>query len=737
MGILPTKGEDFSLPESDLRERPRRVRSVMKEMADLRLKDQSAKDKKRGIFRYRAKRQIPNGLPLRHRGIEPDPGDRVFKKYLEKQRGAAQTPGKVPRVFFHMLDQVAKYRFGPFEFHPRTRELYKQGIKLKLRPQPARVLQVLVERRGDVVTREELQEVLWTDGTFVDSEHGINNSVKELRGVLGDSAGEPVYIETLPRLGYRMIVSIEVIEAELPSAAQPVVADAERAGSKTPQRGSWVFAQRGAVLVVSVLLAVATAASLLWWRHNRPLQASGRVMLAVLPFENLTGDPAQDYLSDGLTEEMIAQLGERDPRRVGVIARTSVMHYKNSHEPVDEIGRALHVQYMLEGTVRREGERVRVSVQFVDRGGQTLWSREYDREASHLLTLQGEIGEEVSEEIRHALGGSIASPEIKATEVRSETPEAHDLYLRGTYFLNKRSWEGMRQATEYFQQAVAKDPQYAPAYAAMANSYALWHGYSGELQADLMPRAKEAAVRALELDPNLPEAHVALAVILQNYDWDWETAEKEYRRAIELNPNYATAHHWYAEHLGFRGRFDEAFAESERARQLDPLSLIIASDQGVLLYYSRRYDESIKQFRIVDEMEPKYTRAGMIIHPYMEKGMYNEALECLNRGEQTHEKSGWYWGWRTYIYGRWGKEKEARQAMATLKKMNARQEMDAGIMLVANLGVGDKEQTFFWLEKAYAEHSNMVVSLKVEPMYDPLRGDPRFQAMLRRVRLEQ
>jgi TolB-like protein/Tfp pilus assembly protein PilF len=590
-----------------------------------------------------------------------------------------------------------------------------------------------------VVTREELQEVLWTDGTFVDSEHGINNSVKELRGVLGDSAGEPVYIETLPRLGYRMIAAVEVAEAELQPVVQGVVAENESSDSKVLRRGSWVqvFRRRRTLLAVSVLLAVATAGSLTWWRHNRPLQASGRVMLAVLPFENLTGDPTQDYLSDGLTEEMISQLGQRDPRRVGVIARTSVMHYKNSREPVDQIGRALHVQYMLEGTVRRDGERVRVSVQFVDNKGQTLWSREYDREAAHLLTLQGEIGEEISEEIRHALGGEFPTPEMKATAPRDTTAEGHDLYLRGTYFLNKRNPEGLRQAIEYFQQAVAKDPEYAPAYAAMANSYVLWHGYSGELQADLMPKAKEAAVRALQLDPNLPEAHVALAVIVQDYDWDWETAGKEYRRAIELNPNYATAHHWYAEHLGFLGRFNEAFAESERARQLDPLSLIIASDQGVLLYYSRRYDDSIKQFRVVNEMEPDYMRAGMIIHPYMEKGMYREALEYLNRGAQMHGVSGWYWAWLTYVYGRWGRQKEARESMKALKKINGRREVDPGIMLVANLGLGDKEQAFFWLEKAYAEHSNMIVPLKVEPMYDPLRGDPRFQAMLRRLRLEQ
>jgi len=555
------------------------------------------------------------------------------------------------------------YRFGPFELRSRTQELYKLGTRLKLRPQPFHVLQLLVERNGDVVTRDELYAALWPEKHFADFEHGINNSIKELRGILNDSASEPRFIETLPRLGYRIIVPVELRE----SAPFLCTITAKDAPLEQPSRPKQLLGFRDTALLaicqwhlilgLTVLLGVAVTAYFSWW-HARSPQASGHVMLAVLPFTNLTGDSGQEYLSDGLTEEMISQLGQTNPRHVGVIARTSVMHYKNGREPLEKIGNALGVQYVLEGSVRREANRIRISAKLEDIKGQTLWSREYDRESGHLLSLEGEIAQEISGEISSVLGSPKSVMPVKTIAASPERDESQDLYLKGMYFWNKRSIPGFQRASEYFQRAIEKDPNNAVAYAALANCYALVGGYAGTPQTESMPKARAAALRALAIDENLAEAHTAVALIEQTYDWDWVTAEKEYRRAIELNPNYATAHHWYAEYLANRGRFDEALAESERARELDPLSLIIAADNGVILYYARRYDDSIKQFQAVEEMEPHFIRTGMIIYAQAKKQQYTDALNIIQKRRDIYGDSAWTWAQLAYVYGSAGQQLE-------------------------------------------------------------------------------
>ena len=312
--------------------------------------------------------------------------------------------------------------------------------------------------------------------------------------------------------------------------------------------------------------------------------------------------------------------------------------------------------------------------------------------------------------------------------------EAYDLYLRGQYFLNKRTPSGLDEATSCFQQAVAKNPTDARAYAGLANSYSLVAGYSSRPQSEFMSKARAAALKALQIDDSLPEAHAALALIVQNNDWDWQTAEKEFHRAMELNPNYATAHHWYAEHLMWRGRFDEALRESERARQLDPLSLIIAADNGAILFFSRQYDRAIDKFRSVLEMDPDFPRAHLILRVFAEKGMFAEARAFLDK-ERTKMAPPWYWCNLAYIYGRSGQTAQARNALRELIQENQRGPVDVRIIAMAYAGVGDKEQALAWLEKAYAQHSNELTALKVDPIYDSLRGDPRFQDLLRRVGL--
>jgi len=460
-------------------------------------------------------------------------------------------------------------------------------------------------------------------------------------------------------------------------------------------------------------------------------------MLAVLPFENLTGDAGQEYFSDGLTEEMITQLGRLDPQHLGVIARTSVMHYKHSQEQLDRIGAQLGVQYVLEGSVRRDSGNVRITAQLIQTKDQThVWAQEYDRELKDLLVLQGEIAREISDEIQVALGEHKRITPIEQASLSPQGLEAYDLYLRGRYFWNKRTTEGFQRAIGYFQQAIAQNPNYAPAYAGLADSYTLLNVYSLAPQTEFMPKARAAALKALELDERLAEAHTSLALITENYDWDWQTAEKEFRRAIELNPNYATAHHWYAEYLTWLGRFDDALRESERARQLDPLSLIIAADNGAILYFSRQYDRAIEQFHTVLEMEPGFPRAHLVLYAYVEKGMYAEAVADIEkRGEP--DDTPWKWSALAYVYGRSGQPVQARHALEKLEQLYRRQPMDPAAILSAYVGMGKNDQAFAWLEKAYAQHSSGLTSLKVDPGYDPLRNDPRFQDLLRRVGLAQ
>ena len=472
------------------------------------------------------------------------------------------------------------------------------------------------------------------------------------------------------------------------------------------------------------------------WYSRKGAAEPERIMLAVLPFQNLTGDAAQEYVSDGLTEEMLTQLGNLNPQRLGVIARTSVMHYKDSHTPLDQIGRELNVQYVLEGSVRRESGRLRITAQLIRVNDQThVWARQYDRELKDLLPLEGEVAHEIAEEIQLTFDSRMETGRQSA--VPPQSFEGYDLYLKGLYFFNKRTPADLRVAVRYFEQAVAKDPSSARAYAGLAKGYAILSAYSNPSdEAEFIPKARAAALKALEIDESSSEAHTALALIVQNHDWDWRTSEKEFRRAIELNPNDATAHHWYAEHLMWRGRFEEAIEQSERAHQLDPLSLIIAADNGAILYFSRNYDEAIDKWRSVLAMDPVFNRAHLIEGAYVEKGMFAEALADNEKQRPTISDAA-YWAWSAYIHGRARQMTEAERAIHELLKIEKSGSVDPTSLAQAFAGMGDKDQALAWLEKAYAERSNALTSLKVNPAYDPLRGDARFRDLLQRVGLGQ
>src|SRR6266481_3388179 len=342
----------------------------------------------------------------------------------------------------------------------------------------------------------------------------------------------------------------------------------------------------------------------------------------------------------------------------------------------------------------------------------------------------------IASEIRNASNGHESARSNGQPVLSPKSAEAQELYRKGMYFWNKRTVAGFQQAIEYFQQAITSEPSYALAYAGLANSYTLLTAYTSVSATRYMPQARAAALRALELDDGLAEAHTALALIVQNHDWDWQTSEKEYRRAIELNPNYATAHHWYAEHLMWLGRFEEALSESERARQLDPLSLIIAADNGAILYYSRQYDRAIEQCHTVLRKDPKFGRAdGLLTFAYVEKAMFAQALANTEMLRRLYGEGPWYWSSLAYIYGRAGQPERARHELEKLEEVSRHEQFDPVIMLWAHLGMGDKEEALADLEKTYSGHFGILTTLKVEPGFDPLRSDPRFQDLLRRVGL--
>ncbi len=629
------------------------------------------------------------------------------------------------------MAQNLVYKFGVFELNVSARELRKHGVRIRLSGQPFALLDMLLESPGQIVTREEMRLRLWSTDTIVDFEHSLNSAIKKLRAALGDSPENSRYIETVPKVGYRFIAPVETV------AAGAIVHGKNSPDLRGEERREPVHFQESEsrtafplwmwIVAACAIAAAIAGISRTLFRPSVPAASPSRVMIAVLPFENLTGDTSQDYFSDGLTEEMIEQLGRVDAKRLGVIARTSVVRYQRQGASLEKIQRELGVQYVLEGTVRRDAERVRVTAELIQLKDQThVWSREYDRSLDNLLALQGEIAQQLAQELSVTF-----SPNRRGGSVSPETYQAYDLYLKGRYFWNKRTPDGLERAVECFEQSIAKDPKYARGYAGLADTYALMSGYYFRPVADVAAKAKTAAKKAAELDDSLSEAHTALALIAQNIDWDWETAEKEYKRAIELDPNYATAHHWYAEELSLVGRSDEALAEIERARQLDPLSLIIATDRAAILYYARQYDASIQQFRVVLDMEPSFPRARMVENVLAQKKMFREALADSDTWRRLSEDP-WSVATQAYLYGCVNQHDKAFEQLSLLDRKYSKFPAATYLRAFPYLGLNDKESALSWLERSLADHS-ISTAVAVEPMFDPLRSERRFQVILEKM----
>src|SRR5215510_12744467 len=574
-----------------------------------------------------------------------------------------------------------RVRFGVFEADLCSGELRKHGVKVNLHHQPFQVLSMLLEHPGEVVTREELQRRLWPTDTFVDFDIGLNSAVKKLRNALHDSAERPRYVETLSRRGYRFIAPLSNVstseEEKVISEAKPVIEvpgparleepSAER-DREMPKTSGWVHSRslRWAMVTVAVALLVLLA----WlnaggWRHRlwaraTPIQIRS---IAVLPLDNLSGDPGQEYFADGVTDALITNLAQISSLKV--TSRTSVMRYKGTRTPLPDIAKDLNVEGIVEGSVIRSGERVRVDAQLIEAStDRHFWAKTYERNLSDVIALQNEVAQAITNEIQVKL-----TPGEQARLLRTESvdPQAHEFYVKGRYFWNKRTEASVLKSIDYFQQAIQRDPKYAAAYAGMAEAYTTRGDLSFEEEC---LKARAMARVALQIDEGLAEAHNALAACLFYPGWDWAGAEAEFQRAIALNPNYALAHLWYGNLLHALGR-QNWVAEVKRAGELDPLSLVNAGGLGTI--ESGQYDLSIEIQRKKLELDPNYPNAYLALgRAYRLKGMYPEAIANIQKAVDLSGGTPQFLSALGYTYGVWGKRNEALKILHQLILLSKR-----------------------------------------------------------------
>jgi TolB-like protein/DNA-binding winged helix-turn-helix (wHTH) protein/Flp pilus assembly protein TadD len=671
---------------------------------------------------------------------------------------------------------VRLIRFGVFEADIRAGELRKQGLKIKLQEKPFQVLATLLARSGDLVTRDELREKLWPGDTFVDFDHGINIAINKLREALGDSAESPRFIETLARRGYRFIARVEPVASNHPSEPAPLSPSAETksdlANSKIGSRHSTLVevpvkrppveqretpslpllpsevkelrgdgaprAYRSRLVTIAVLSFLLVVAGYIGWRLHAPRAkpSSGKIMLAVLPFDNLSGNLEQDYFSDGLTEEMITQLGRLHPERLGVIARTTMMQYRGTHKTTSQIGRELGANYILEGSVRRAGDRVRISAQLIQVSDQThVWAESYERDLSDVLTLQSDVARSIADSIQLQL---TPAQRERLASARAVNPAAYEDNLKGRYYWNKRTEEGFKKAINYFNQAIAEDPNYAPAYAGLADTYSLLGSVPANVLTprEAMPKARVAATKALDIDESLAEAHVSLGYVRMAYDWDFRGAEAEFKRAIELNPAYPTAHQWYAFYLTAMGRLNEAAIENQLAEKLDPLSLSVNSQIAWSFYVARQYDQSIAQSRKTIELEPDlYTSYLYLGLAYEGKKMYPEAISEFEKADSLSGGNPIILGALGHTYAMSGNKDKAHEMLRNLARIGKHRHVPGLYPAAINAGLGDKDEAIRWLSKAVEDRSDYCILLGIEPEAENLHSDPRFQKLLHRIGL--
>jgi TolB-like protein/DNA-binding winged helix-turn-helix (wHTH) protein/Tfp pilus assembly protein PilF len=636
--------------------------------------------------------------------------------------------------------EASLLRFGVIELDLKTGELRKAGVLLHLPPQPFKILALLASRPGQLVTREEIQQEIWGSETFVDFELGLNAAIKTIRDVLGDDPETPRYIQTLPRRGYRFIAPVDVAPPS-PAASVAAMSSLPGAGGDTgatapaveavrhpPLEKRWVLVLTagGLVAMAAVVLAL-NVAGLRDRLLGKP--APPRIeSIAVLPLENLSHDPEQEYFADGMTEELITNLGKISALRV--ISRTSVMHYKRTKKTLPDIARELNVDALVEGTVQREGNRVRITANLLHAPtDRHLWAESYERDLRDVLALQSELAQTIAREIEIKV-----TPEEheRLARTRPVDPEAHEFYLKGLYFWDRRSGGGLDKAIKFFQQAIEKDPGYCLAYAGLADAY------SSQVAWDVLPpkegsaRGRAAAEKALQ-DDKLAEAHVSLAFVM-TYDRDLLGAEKEFRRGIQLNPGYARGHLFFAIALAKMGRVDAALAEVNRAHDLDPLSLITTAVSGWILYVARRYDQAVKREQQALGMDPNFAGAHSYLGvAYEQELKYTLAIEEFQKAVTLSGGSPSSVGALGHAYAASGNKAEALRVLRRLREQSNIVYVSSFSRAMVYTGLGEKELAFTWLQSAFEERDPGLMNLMVDPQLDPLRSDPRFQDLLRRM----
>jgi TolB-like protein/DNA-binding winged helix-turn-helix (wHTH) protein/Flp pilus assembly protein TadD len=625
---------------------------------------------------------------------------------------------------------TSAFQFGVFELDLKAGELRKQGVKVKLQEQPFQVLATLLEHAGEVVTKDELQQQIWAADTFVDFDHGLYSAITRLREALSDSSESPRFIETLARRGYRFVAPVKVIGNATESGM------AEGRSSPAPGDRLWTFSRSllagllaGALLLVAVLTLNLGGVRRWLWRESNPAIRS----LAVLPLVNLSGDPAQDYFADGMTDALITDLSKISALRV--ISRTSAMQYKGTKKRLPQIARELNVDGIVEGSVMRSGNRVRITAQLLQAGtDQHLWAETYERDLGDVLKLQGEVAQTIAQQVRIQL-----TPQQKAQfgSALGVNPEAYEAYLRGRYFWNQRTEDGLWKSVELFQHAIDIDPNSSLPYAGLADAYLVLDSWTLEAAPpiELAPKARAAVDKALQLDPTLAEARTVLAG-LKHGDWDWNGAGVEYRHAIELNPNYAHAHHWYSQYLCELGQFDAGVSEADRAHALDPLNLMLGIDVGMRLYWARRYKEAIAPIQKTLELDSNFRVAHRFLgQVYEQNGMYEAAIAELRRAAKLSENNPIDLGALGHVYAVSGQRRQALQVLEELRRLSAKRYVSSYEFALIYAGLGERDKVFQWLDNAFHEHSTWMLHLKVDPRLDLLRPDPRFQNLLRHVGL--
>ncbi len=599
---------------------------------------------------------------------------------------------------------------------------------MPLTPRVFETLLFLVQHSGVVLDKERLMEAVWPDSIV--EENNLSQNISSLRRVFGETPGSHHYIVTVPGRGYRFVAEVRRPAAPIipETKSAPVEPEVTSEATSSPARNFPPL-----LLIGLGVLVFALVAYLLWstkTQNPEPRTAARAISeksIAVLPFDNLSRDPENAYFTDGIKDEILTRLSKISDLKV--ISRTSTQKFKSSPENIGQIARQLGVANILEGSVQKSGETVRITVQLIHAQTDThLWAETYDRKLTDMFVIESEVAQRIAT----SLEATLSAPEKQALAAKpTGNVEAYQTYLKGRYYWNKRTDEAFAKAGEYFQKSIAIDPKYAPAYSGLSDAYQ-FAAFNSPARAELYAKAREAAKKALQLDPTLAEPHASLGLIAMNYDWDWPAADREFRRAIELNPNYATAHHWYAEYLIALGRADDSLTEIKRARELDPLSLIINTDIGKILYYARRYDEAIAQLQDTRKIDPDFEQTQIWLGSvYATTGRYDAAIAAFQRIPEN----AWTKGWLAYTYGISGRQEEAKNILADLGNHALEKPIDPHVELCVYLGLGEKDKAFAALEKDFAMRSVALTSLKVNPWYDSLREDPRFADLLRRTNL--